>query len=80
VSRDGSQNRPAAAADALAAARACRAQNFSALVVDTSPRPQKFVRELAAEMGANYLPLPYADPKLLSRAVQAEAARRDSQP
>jgi magnesium chelatase subunit D len=48
-------------------------------VVDTSPRPQKFVRELAAEMGAKYLPLPYADPKLLSRAVQAEGARRDSQ-
>jgi magnesium chelatase subunit D len=63
----------------MAAARACRAQKFSALVVDTSPRPQKFVRELAAEMGAKYLPLPYADPKLLSRAVQAEGARRDSQ-
>jgi magnesium chelatase subunit D len=79
VSRDGAQSRPAAAADAMAAARACRAQRFSALVVDTSPRPQKFVRELAAEMGAKYLPLPYADPKLLSRAVQAEGARRDSQ-
>jgi len=74
ISRDGAQSRPAAAADALAAARACRAENFSALVVDTAPRPQKFVRNLAAEMGAKYLALPYADPKRLSRAVQAEGA------
>ena len=75
IARDGTQSRPAAAADSLAAARACRAQNFAALVVDTSPRPQKFVQNLAAAMGAKYLPLPYADPKLLSRAVQAEGAR-----
>lgn len=69
IGRDGRPGRAAAAADALTAARACRAGNFSALVVDTSPRPQRFVTTLAAEMAARYLALPYADAARLSQAV-----------
>jgi magnesium chelatase subunit D len=75
IGRTGAPGRAAAAADALAAAQACRAQNFSALVVDTAPRPQKFVQALAAEMGARYLALPYADAGRLSAAVQAQGGQ-----
>ncbi len=72
IGRDGQPGRAAAAADALAAGRQCRTEKFSALVVDTAPRPQKFVQSLAAEMDAKYLALPYADAARLSRAVQAQ--------
>jgi magnesium chelatase subunit D len=70
IGRDGRPGRAAAGADATAAARACRAENFAALVVDTAPRPNAFVAALAREMGGRYLPLPYADPASLSRAVR----------
>jgi magnesium chelatase subunit D len=43
--------------------------------VDTAPRPNAFVAKLAGDMGAKYLPLPYADPAKLSRAVQAEGGK-----
>ncbi len=72
IGRDGAPGRSAAAADALAAARQCRAEKFPALVVDTAPRPQKFVQSLAAEMDARYLALPYADAARLSQAVHAQ--------
>ncbi len=70
IGRDGKPGRAAAGADATKAARACRAENFAALVVDTAPRPNAFVAALAREMGGRYLPLPYADPASLSRAVR----------
>jgi magnesium chelatase subunit D len=73
IARDGAPGRAAAGRDALAAGRQCRDSNLSALVVDTAPRPQAFVAQLAAEMGGRYLPLPYADAARLSRAVQAAA-------
>ncbi len=73
IGRDGKPGRAAAAADALSAARACRAANLSALVVDTAPRPQKFVESLASEMSAKYLALPYADAARLTQAVQSQA-------
>jgi magnesium chelatase subunit D len=76
VSRAGTPGRAAAGADALAAAQGCRALGLSALVVDTAPRPQKFVSALASEMGARYLALPFADAGRLSAAVQAEGGRR----
>ncbi len=75
IGRDGNPGRAAAAADALAAARACRLANLAALVVDTAPRPQKFVAALAAEMGGKYLPLPYADSARLSAAVQSQGGK-----
>jgi magnesium chelatase subunit D len=74
IGRDGNPGRATAAADALAAAKLCRAAGFAALVVDTAPRPQAFVAQLALAMGARYLPLPYADSAALSRAVQQTEA------
>jgi magnesium chelatase subunit D len=70
IGRDGNPGRAAAAADAMAAARLCRADNLSALVVDTAPRGNAFVASLAREMAGRYLKLPYADAASLSRAVQ----------
>jgi magnesium chelatase subunit D len=71
IGADGKPGRAAAGQDALAAAKICARENVAALVVDTSPRRQKFVAEIAGAMGARYLPLPYADSARLSRAVSA---------
>jgi magnesium chelatase subunit D len=71
VARDGAPNRARAEQDALAAARRVRAGRVATLFVDTAPRPQPFARELAAALGAHYLPLPHADAATLQRAVQA---------
>jgi magnesium chelatase subunit D len=73
IARDGTPGRARAQADATAAAR--RLRPFASILIDTSPRPRPAGQSLAAEMGARYLPLPYADPALLSRAVQATGAR-----
>ncbi|MFZ4410972.1 MAG: magnesium chelatase subunit D [Paracraurococcus sp.] len=74
VGRDGLGGRARAEAEALEAARALRAARVACILVDVSPRPAEAGRKLAAEMGAKYLALPYADAATLSRAVQAEAA------
>jgi magnesium chelatase subunit D len=74
VARKGLAGREQAKSDALEAARAVRANQIAALVVDTSPQPHVTAEQLAAEMGARYLPLPYADAKTLSQAVQSQAA------
>ncbi|MBK1646326.1 magnesium chelatase ATPase subunit D [Thiocapsa imhoffii] len=71
VARDGTGGRARANEDALSAARLVRASEISALVIDTSPRPQQQGRDLATEMGARYLPLPHADATSLSHAVRA---------
>ncbi len=73
ITRDGKPDRPRAEEDALAAARLMRAARITALLVDTSPRPQAQAQRLAAEMGARYLPLPFADAATLSRAVKSAA-------
>ncbi|MDE8345120.1 MAG: magnesium chelatase subunit D, partial [Acidocella sp.] len=69
IAQDGTPGRATAGREALAVATACRALKIPALVVDTAPRRQAFVQQLAAEMGGRYMPLPYADAKSLSRAV-----------
>jgi magnesium chelatase subunit D len=50
-----------------------RAAGFTVLLVDTSPRPQEMARQLAAEMGASYLPLPHAGSAAITGAVLANA-------
>lgn len=75
VARDGRPGREQAEADAMAAAQRMRAAALAALVVDISPRPHASAEKLAQEMAARYLPLPYADAKTLSLAVQAAAER-----
>lgn len=71
VARDGATGRARAGEDAMAAARQMRLGGFTALLLDTSPQPQPVARRLAQEMGATYLPLPYAGAQLLSQAVRA---------
>jgi magnesium chelatase subunit D len=73
VARDGSPGREQAEADAVASARIMRAAGLTSLVVDTSSHPHASAQRLAAEMGARYLPLPYADARKLSSEVQAAA-------
>ena len=70
IARDGGAGRPRAEEDALGAARALRTAGISALLVDTSPRPAPPAQRLAVEMGARYLPLPYAGAAIVSRAIQ----------
>jgi magnesium chelatase subunit D len=71
IARDGRQGRPVAEQDALAAAQPFRLGAVAALLVDTAPRPHPFAKQLAAAMGARYLPLPAADAARLSGAVAA---------
>jgi magnesium chelatase subunit D len=74
VALDGKGERARADLDASNAAKALRASGFASLVIDTSPRPQPRAQKLALDLGARYLPLPTANPALMSRAVQ-QAAR-----
>ena len=71
IAADGTGGRAQAEAEALAAARSMRAAGFTVLLVDTSPRPQEAARQLAAEMGASYLPLPHAGSAAITGAVLA---------
>ncbi|MEI7464398.1 MAG: magnesium chelatase subunit D [Burkholderiales bacterium] len=69
VARDGSPGRARAGEDVQLAARQFRTASVRALLIDTSPQPQAAARQLAHEMGASYLPLPYAGATALSQAV-----------
>jgi magnesium chelatase subunit D len=75
IARDGKPGSERAEADALASARLLRTAGFAALVIDIAPRPHAAAARLASDMGARYLPLPYADAKTISRAVQADSVR-----
>ena len=70
VARDGTPGRAQAQADALAAAKRLRAAGVGTLLLDTSPQPQPAAQQLALALGARYLPLPYADARAMSAAVQ----------
>jgi magnesium chelatase subunit D len=75
VALDGSGGREAAHADALLAARRLQRLRMAALFIDTSPLPSPPAADIAAAMGANYLPLPFADARVLSGVVSAATAR-----
>ncbi|GAC1620666.1 MAG: magnesium chelatase subunit D [Nevskia sp.] len=74
IARDGSGGRAKAGQDATAAARALRVAEFRTLFVDTSPRAQPQAVQLAGEMNALYIALPYADAATLSSAVKAASS------
>jgi magnesium chelatase subunit D len=74
IARDGSPGRTKAADDATAAARQLRLTGITALLLDTSPQPQPAAQALATEMGAAYVPLPYAGAQAVSRVVQMASA------
>lgn len=71
VDLSGAANRTTAAEDSTLMARAIRAEGYPALVIDTGQRPTRGLDALARDMGAPYLPLPRADSRNLSRAVDA---------
>jgi len=74
VSRDGTGGRERAESDAQESARALRSSGHASLLIDTSPQPRAPGLHLAQAMGAAYLPLPNADAKGVSRAVQSVSA------
>ncbi len=71
VARDGTSGRAKAQEDAFNSARQIRAAAMTTLLVDTSPQSSPIGPQLAVELGARYLSLPYADARLLSKAIQA---------
>ena len=71
IGRAGTPGRPQAEADALSAAIPVRLSGISALLVDTSPRPAPFAKQMATAMGASYLALPAVNSEKLSAAVAA---------
>ncbi|WP_442681070.1 magnesium chelatase subunit D [Sphingomonas sp. ASY06-1R] len=71
VAMDGSVGRPAAEADAGAAARAIGAAGIAAAFIDISVRPRSGGAALAAAMRARYLPLPRANATAMHAAVTA---------
>jgi magnesium chelatase subunit D len=75
IARDGSPGRPKAAQDARAAATELRSAGITSLLVDTSPQAQPVARQLAADMGAQYLALPYAGAQSVSQAVRGVISR-----
>jgi magnesium chelatase subunit D len=76
IARDGTAGRGRAEHDALAAARLMQANRVNALLIDTSPRAAAFAQQLADEMAAIYVALPYAEAAAVSKIVQANADAR----
>ncbi|MBC7608667.1 MAG: magnesium chelatase subunit D [Polaromonas sp.] len=74
IARDGAPGRAKASEDALAAACQLRIAGITCLLMDTSPQPQPTAQLLAREMGAAYVPLPYAGAQMLSQVVRAATA------
>ena len=69
VALNGEGGREAAQRDAVAAAKKLRSLGMRVLLVDTSARPEPQASALAAEMGAQYLPLPHGGARLIASAV-----------
>ena len=74
MARDGTPGRAKASEDAIAAARQMRLTGITALLLDTSSQPQAAAQALAHDMGATYIPLPYAGAQAVSRVVQLASA------
>lgn len=71
VDLSGTADRAQAVEDATAMARAIRAKGLPGLVIDTGLRPTRGLNELAQEMRVPYMPLPRADARAVSAAVDA---------
>jgi len=71
VPLDGGTGRDRAQEEAATAARGMRETGLAVLLIDTSPRPRAPAQQLAQNLGAHYLPLPYADASAVSEAVRA---------
>jgi magnesium chelatase subunit D len=71
IARDGAASRPAALADAEAAARLLRLAGVRALMIDLADARGGPAQRVAEAMAAQYLALPRADAASISRAVAA---------
>ena len=71
IALDGSADRAQAAEDATRIGTWLRACGLPGVVLDMGNRPTRQLGDLAAHMGARYLPLPRADAERLSAAVTA---------
>ncbi len=69
VALNGEGGREAAQRDAVAAANKLRMLGVRVLLFDTAARPEPQASALAAEMGAQYLPLPHGGARLIANAV-----------
>nr|MCU0763024.1 VWA domain-containing protein [Hydrogenophaga sp.] len=69
IGRNGAQGRAQAMQDAVLAGQAFAQTGLDTLLIDTSPQPTDTARELAAALGATYVPLPHAGAAGLSQAV-----------
>ena len=69
VARDGKGGRSESMRDAIDAAAQFRTSNLSAVLIDTSPRPEPMARRIADAMGARYVPLPVVDARAIAGAV-----------
>ena len=70
VRRDGTGGRPDAEREAAEAARTVAVEQLGAILIDTSPRPSPFARQLAALMDGTYQPLPVADASRVASVVR----------
>ena len=71
VALDGEADRPRAAADAEALARAARAARLGGIVIDTGQRPSAALASLARALDGAYLPLPRAGAQAIRGAALA---------
>lgn len=74
IGRAGEQGGDEPARHAGEAARMLRELGIDTLLIDIARRPGERARALAADMGAQYLPLPHADAATVSSAVRAATA------
>jgi magnesium chelatase subunit D len=74
VGLDGNGGRQRAQDDALMVARLAQREALMGIVIDTSPRAQKPAQALSEALGAQYVPLPFANAASLSQAVRAVSA------
>ncbi len=69
VARDGKGGRAESMRDVLDAATQFRASGVSAVLIDTSPRPEPMAKKVAEALGARYVPLPVVDARAIAGAV-----------
>ena len=69
VARDGKGGRTESMRDAIDAAAQFRNSKLSAVLIDTSPRPEPMARKIADALGARYVPLPVLDARAIAGAV-----------
>jgi len=70
IALSGAPDRTAAEADAINAAQRLRQTGCTVLFFDTANRPSPRAQALSAEIGAQYLPLPFADSAAVSKSVK----------